>query len=411
MLWKLIKKDYNSTFSLTTIGWKRFIKNKVSFSALLFIGVLIIISILGYLIVPDNTPFSNNQILEISGKNPGFKANILLIKKNITISKKNFLYRMFFGTESEYIYQPFYSYYFSGDSIYIEELTGDTPNNGPLKSYNIADVSYALVPNSVKRIGRVISFIDVNGAVQSQSIEELQNIVKSKHIIKKFFLLGTDRFGRDMLSRIVIGARISLSVGFISVFIALTIGIILGSLSGYYGGKIDQLIVWLINVVWSIPTFLLVIAITFALGKGFWQVFVAVGLTMWVDVARVLRGQIMGIKEKEFVEAAKALGYKNNRIIIKHILPNTIGPIFVIAASNFASAILMEAGLSFLGIGVQPPMPSWGTMIRDHSAYIILGSPWLAIIPGFAIMLTVLAFMLIGNGLRDAMDVKINYTS
>ena len=209
-----------------------------------------------------------------------------------------------------------------------------------------------------------------------------------------------------MVSQLIIGTRVSLSVGFISVIISLVIGILLGSLSGFFRGWVDNLIVWFINVVWSIPTLLLVIAITFALGKGFWQVFIAVGLTMWVDVARVLRGQIFSIREKEFVEAGRALGYKNFRIIFRHILPNVMGPVIVISAANFASAILMEAGLSFLGIGVQPPMPSWGTMIKEHYAYIILNSAHLAILPGIAIMIMVLAFMLIGNGLRDALDTR-----
>ena len=163
---------------------------------------------------------------------------------------------------------------------------------------------------------------------------------------------------------------------------------------------------WLINITWSIPTLLLVIAITLALGKGFWQVFIAVGLTMWVEVARVVRGQIMSVKEMQYVEAAKALGLSDFRIILRHILPNIMAPIIVISAANFAAAILIESGLSFLGIGAQPPTPSWGAMIKDHYSYIILGKAYLAIIPGLAIMMLVMAFMLIGNALRDALDVK-----
>jgi peptide/nickel transport system permease protein len=150
----------------------------------------------------------------------------------------------------------------------------------------------------------------------------------------------------------------------------------------------------------------LVIAITLALGKGFWQVFIAVGLTMWVEVARVVRGQLISAKEMQYVEAAKALGFSNFRIIFKHILPNIMAPVIVISAANFAGAILMESGLSFLGIGAQPPIPSWGAMIKDHYSYIILGKAYLAIIPGLAIMSLVTAFMLIGNALRDALDVK-----
>jgi peptide/nickel transport system permease protein len=177
-------------------------------------------------------------------------------------------------------------------------------------------------------------------------------------------------------------------------------------MAGYYGGWIDNIVSWLINVIWAIPTLLLVFAITIALGKGFWQIFFAVGLTMWVDVARLIRGQVLGIREMEYVEAAKSLGYKNPRIIFRHILPNIIGPVLVITASKFASAILIEAGLSFLGIGVQPPTPSWGSMIKDNYGFIVSATPYLAIIPGIAIMLLVLAFNLLGNGLRDALDVK-----
>jgi peptide/nickel transport system permease protein len=209
-----------------------------------------------------------------------------------------------------------------------------------------------------------------------------------------------------LYSRILIGARITFFIGFIAVFISLLIGVSLGSIAGYFGGKTDALIMWLINITWSIPTLLLVIAITLALGKGFWQVFIAVGLTMWVEVARVVRGQVMSIKKMQYIEAAKVLGFSNFRIIFNHILPNITASIIVISAANFAAAILIESGLSFLGIGAQPPIPSWGAMIKENYNYIILGKPYLAVIPGIAIMSLVLAFMLIGNALRDALDVK-----
>ena len=226
------------------------------------------------------------------------------------------------------------------------------------------------------------------------------------HIEKKKFYLGTDKFGRDLLSRILVGARISFFIGFIAVSISLLLGLLLGSLAGYYGGRIDTMIMWLINVTWSIPTLLLVIAITLALGKGFWQVFIAVGLTMWVEVARVVRGEVMSVKEQQYITAARALGFSDFRIIFKHILPNIMAPVIVISAANFAAAILIESGLSFLGIGAQPPMSSWGAMIKAHYNAIILGKPFLALIPGFCIMSLVMAFMLIGNALRDALDVK-----
>jgi len=209
----------------------------------------------------------------------------------------------------------------------------------------------------------------------------------------------------------LVGSRVSIAIGFVAVFISLVVGLFFGALGGYYGGKVDAFVMWLVNIIWSIPTLLLVIAITLSLGKGFWQVFVAVGLTMWVEVARVVRGQIISVKEMQYVTAARALGYTNWRIILHHILPNIMAPVIVISAANFASAILVESGLSFLGLGAQPPVPSWGGMIKDYYGDIILDKPYLAMVPGTAIMLLTLAFMMMGNALRDALDVKIKKTN
>ena len=220
------------------------------------------------------------------------------------------------------------------------------------------------------------------------------------------FLLGTDKYGRDLLSRIILGTRVSFSVGFISVFISIFIGLILGMISGYYGGKIDIIICWLINVVWSIPTLLLVIAISIVLGKGFWQVFVAVGLTMWVEVARVTRGEVLKISQLPYIEAVKSFGLADVKIMWKHILPNILNPIIIISAANFATSVLLESGLSFLGIGVQPPIPSWGMIIRNHYGFIVMEKAYLSFFPGLCIIILVLSFMLLGNGLRDALDTK-----
>ncbi len=246
----------------------------------------------------------------------------------------------------------------------------------------------------------------VNGTVKIKSYKELLDEIVRHNIFKHRFLLGTDLFGRDVLSRLIVGSRISLAVGFVSVFISILIGLFFGAISGYFGGIIDDLVMWFINVMWSVPTLLLVIALTMVLGKGFWQIFIAVGLSMWVEVARVVRGQVLSIKQKDYIEAARVLGFSHFRTIRRHILPNVLAPVIVISASNFASAILIEAGLSFLGVGIQPPMPSWGNMIKENYGYMPVGLPHLAFAPGIAILLLVLAFILIGNALRDAFDQR-----
>ena len=213
--------------------------------------------------------------------------------------------------------------------------------------------------------------------------------------------LGTDRYGRDVLSRLMAGSAISLGVGLSAVLISLLIGILLGAWAGYRGGRIDAFVSWWIQVIWTLPTLLMVLAITLAFGKGLWQVFLAIGLTMWVDVARVVRGQFMSLREMEFIEAAQAIGYSDLRIMFRHMLPNALGPIIVIAAANFAAAILIESGLSFLGYGAQIPIPSWGNIVQEHYHLITGRHAWLAIAPGALIVSVVLAFTFIGDGLRE----------
>lgn len=349
MLFK--RKTYSGGISLTKLARQRFLKNKLALVAVIYISLTTLIAVLGYLITPDTSPFANKQILEIATHKPGSTFNFLLVKKNESPEKSNFLKQMFLGKKSTYTKIPYTSYTFKEDKIVLKDYAPETAREDLMEfEYTLADVCYEIQANSPvydKRSGK-IQFKTIEDELIEKSVIELQELVQENHLQRQKFLLGTDRYGRDYLSQLIIGARVSLSVGFIAVVISLIIGIFLGSLAGFFRGKVDQFIIWLINVVWSIPTLLLVIAITFALGKGFWQVFIAVGLTMWVEVARIVRGQILSIREKEFVEAGKALGFSNFRLIFYHILPNIMGPVIVISAANFASAILIEAGLSFL---------------------------------------------------------------
>lgn len=405
------KKDNIYSRSLSYYAWQKLKKNKLAVFGMVVIGLSMLVAILGYVIMPDSSSDANDQMLELSIKPPGFKVKMLQIRKNDESHKVNFFRKMLFGVQKDYRSIPIYNYRFEDGNLIYEEYTGANPNNGTEVIVNVADVVYAIDYNKPviynKEKGS-ISFYEFGNSqkIGILSISELREKIEQNNIITRKYILGTDRSGRDMLSRLMIGTRVSLAVGFISVFISLIIGVLLGALSGYFRGWMDNVIMWLINVVWSIPTLLLAIAITLALGKGFWQVFVAVGLTMWVEVARVIRGQIMSLREKEFIEAGRALGYNHFRVIFKHVIPNVMGPVIVISAANFASAILIEAGLSFLGIGAQPPTASWGAMINAHRGYIIVDAAYLAFLPGLAIMLMVLAFVLLGNGLRDALDTK-----
>lgn len=366
MVTPTLPRQTEEAVSFWRATWQRLKRNKGALAGLVLICGAVVVAVFGYFLAPDPSPYANRIILEIGGRKPSFSQSFLQVKRE-AVSTTSLFQRAIGGKPDASELIPITNWQQRGDSVVVQKFIdeGVTERMGFLKS--------SLLENPV---------------------------------VTKTFWLGTDKYGRDILSRLIIGTRVSLAVGLVTVAISLLLGIFLGAIAGYFRGRWDDVIMWLINVIWSIPTLLLVFAITLLLGKGFWQVFVAVGLTMWVNVARLVRGQVLAARELQYVEAAKVLGFSHARIIARHILPNILGPILVIAASNFASAIVIEAGLSFLGVGVQPPQPSWGLMIKENYNFIITQNPMLALAPGFAIMLLVLAFNLLGNGLRDALNVR-----
>jgi len=347
--------------------WQRFRRNRPALLGLWFVATAVFISVFGYALAPDNSPNTNAQIPEIALQPPGFSVAILPVKTNLD----------------------------APSSSWISVLL-----NGQALSYKPIPIE----PSTLKTAGDSAHFqyFGKNGRWSSVPTAQLE----SQEIQTRHFPLGTDKYGRCILSRLILGFRVSLLVGLIAVIISLSIGVAIGAAGGYFGGRVDDLAMLVMNTVWSIPTLLLVFAVVLALGRGIGIIFLAVGLTMWVEVARVVRGQVLVIKQLAFVEAAQSMGLGHRSILLRHILPNLLGPVMVVAAGNFATAILVESGLSYLGFGVQPPAPSWGTMLNENYGYALGGKPLLALAPALAIAFTVLAFNLVGNGLRDALDVR-----
>ena len=408
-------------------AWKRLKKNMSAMTGLYFIVACVLIAIFAYFLAPDNSTNADEQILQLETHAPGFTIELLKVKRDKKLKHTNsftkYYYQLVDGNESAYEYIPILEYKVVGENIIFKEYLGKN-FKAKERSLSLVDVLYAKSQNKeeVSYLNGQATFTNIEEQAETVSIAALSKKVKD-NVIKRTFLLGTDKFGRDILSRMILGVRVSLSVGIVSVFISFIIGVFLGACAGYFGGWIDDIIMWFITVFWSIPTFLLAMGLSLSLTSEFVTkltgidfgesfkfilIFVAVGLTMWVDMARMVRGQFISIKEKEYVEAAQSLGYSSYRTIVKHILPNIIGPVIVILAADFASAILTESALSYLGLGIQAPKPSWGQMLSEYRDFLNTDKAYLTLIPGVAIMCIVLAFNLIGNGLRDALDVRAN---
>ena len=354
---------------------QRLWQNRPAVAGLVFIALCTLVALLGYWVLPDNSPNANHGFVQLQKQPPGLRVEFL--RRPLPDSARpatNPLATWLRGQEPQVEELP----------IAAGSYGERQPDSLGFRPWTEPDAHAA--PNQmVARSGYT------NAPVRSFT-----------------YWLGTDKAGRDELSRLLLGTRISLGIGLVAVLISLVLGMAVGAVAGYFGGWVDSVLLGVMTVVWSIPGIMLVIAISLALdSKGVWVSFVAVGLTMWVDVARVVRGQMLSLRSATFVEAGRVLGLPTSRLIARHLLPNMRGPLIVLATSNFASAILLEAGLSFLGLGVQPPAPSWGLMVKE--GYDLLGTSaglWLTLLPGTAISLLVLSFNVLGNGLRDAYDPK-----
>ena len=350
----------------------KFLKTITGPISLVVIIAWIVVAIFAVPFSPDKTPLADNINGKLALSEPGSKKLVYIEKETESSSEVGFLERIFWGKKNGYKELPVYSIKFENDSAFI----------------TVSDRGYPRETLKVKLLGTDIS-----------SWKQQHNKIKTFH-------WGSDKRGRDLMSQVFHGARISILVGFFALSIALLIGITLGLVSGYYGGKVDQAIQFVVSVMWTLPTFVLVLAFSVSLGKGLWQMMLAIGLVSWVDIARLVRGQVLSVKEKEYIQAAQILGFSNIRILFGHILPVLRGNILILASANFASAILLEAGLSFLGMGVEPPTPSWGILIQEHFSFITFGKAYLALIPGVCLASLVLSVNLLSNALRDVFDER-----
>jgi peptide/nickel transport system permease protein len=354
--------------------WRRFRSNAAALAGSAYLAFCVLAALLGSLLAPDPTEDANMQVLELAKRGPG--TRVLLLMQPLADPPPLSWTEAFAGQKARHIPIPLEP----GASLRLE--------GGQLRYVRLGGLEEQL---PLSQFG-------------AEAMGEAE--FRGQFLRPFTFWLGSDALGRDVLSRLLLGGRVSLAVGLMSVLISLLLGLGLGVSAGYFGGWVDRAGMWLVSVVWSLPTLLLALAISFALGKGLWQLFVAIGASMWVEVARLARGQILSLRTWQFAEAARVLGYRPFRIMFRHILPNMSGPLIVMAVANFGSAVLVESGLSFLGIGVEAPTPTWGRMVYEGYTYIVFeNGKWLALFPGMALLLLIVSINLIGIGLRDALDL------
>jgi ABC-type dipeptide/oligopeptide/nickel transport system permease subunit len=395
--------------------WKIFCRNTPALIGLVVFLLFCLLALSAPILSPDPTINASRQVSEAIRVPPGTEGKFLRLT-NVQAVENSLPKRVFLGEELSDKWLLLDSHapiIISTDTLQAQLITGDSRNflipillydpdeSEPFNQFCLEHFSKPYYLNKSKCIWQE------EGKFRSATLNDMVTTVNSENVVSFTWWMGSDGYGRDVLSRMLKGSRVSIGVGLAALLLSLIVGVPLGIVAGYFGGITDRFIQGFISIIWSLPSLLLAMVLSFVLGKGFWQVFLAVGLTLWVDVARMVRGSVLSIKESSFIEAAKALGFSTPRILWVHILPNLAGPVILVSTSCFATAILIESGLSFLGIGIQAPMPSWGNMLQEGYTQIVLsGGQWLAIFPGLAIICIVVSLNLIGYGLRDALDPK-----
>lgn len=396
---------------------RRFFRNYPALAGLIWLCVCVLVAIFAYPLMPDNTQNGNFQVVELPKQAPGTVAHLLLQPNFLEQETPGMLGFVLHGKPDRFrpvAVQSREQVQIKGDLLSYVDVRGQEQQvllpefmlnldkyAAEAVAWNEQEGKPYLLQNGE------VSYLDRVNGPQKISLNALETQFWTENYVDRTFAFGSDAFGRDVLSRLLLGTRISMSVGLMAVLVSLLLGITLGAIAGFFRGWIDTFVMWFVSVVWSIPTLLLAISISFALGEGTWQLFLAIGVSTWVEVARIVRGQIFTVREMQYIEATRAMGFGNVRTIFYHILPNILSPLIIIAAANFAAAILIEAGLSFLGVGIQAPTPSWGSMIKEGYTQVMFESgAWLAIFPGIAIILVVISLNLVGFGLRDALDPK-----